>query len=808
MKHFPFFRLLFLFNRCFCCFERRIFVVISGCFILLISLQTVATGQASAPFKYSALRYQGDLSSLMVQEIDSFLMNQTHETALNREKLWKRDFSSESAFDRSILSQRALLRKILGVVDRRVSDPEMVLLSDDDLKPFQLKLDNCMIKAVQWQVLKGSPGLLAEGLLMEPNVKPKARVILLPDADTQPEALAGIGSSNGPGFGMAQRLADMGCEVLIPVLVSRQDSFSGNPQLKLYTNQPHREWIYRQGYEVGRHVIGYELQKIFSAIDWMDRRNRQDGDSVSIGIAGYGEGGELALYSAALDTRISSALVSGYFDAREDVWREPIYRNVFGLLRYFGDAEVAVMAWPRRLIIEQSKAPEISGPPMPVRGRSGAAPGRLKTPEFSVAKAEFDRAVSILPTAKVNLKWYANGGSTLNRPYSYEAIRSFTGGLNIDIPDSFSEISPMKSLSEKWVDTTMRQKRTVRGMQRVIQQEVILCEQTRENDFWELLEGKDTGEQSAVKSDLRNKFWDQIGRLPSPSMPINPRARLLHKGEKWTSYEVALDVWPEVFAWGILLIPNNLKPGMKYPVVVCQHGLEGVPMDVVTTDPKAENYHFYKGFASRLADQGYVVFAPCNLYRGGDKFRVLQRKANPIGLTLFSIIVGQHQRIVEWLKQLPFVDPARIGFYGLSYGGKTAMRVPAIVEGYSLSICSGDFNEWIRKCASTDYAFSYMYNGEYDMQEWDLGHTFSYAEMAALIAPRPFMVERGHFDGVAKDEWVGYEFAKVRRHYDLIGLPGRTRIEYFNGPHTVNGKGTFEFLDEFLKKVPYQHLGN
>ncbi len=26
---------------------------------------------------------------------------------------------------------------------------------------------------------------------------------------------------------------------------------------------------YRQGYEVGRHVIGYELQKIFAAIDWM-----------------------------------------------------------------------------------------------------------------------------------------------------------------------------------------------------------------------------------------------------------------------------------------------------------------------------------------------------------------------------------------------------------------------------------------------------------------------------------------------------------------------------------------------------------
>jgi hypothetical protein len=29
---------------------------------------------------------------------------------------------------------------------------------------------------------------------------------------------------------------------------------------------------------------------------------------------------------------------------------------------------------------------------------------------------------------------------------------------------------------------------------------------------------------------------------------------------------------------------------------------------------------------------------------------------------------------------LPFVDPDRIGFYGLSYGGKTAMRVPLFIE--------------------------------------------------------------------------------------------------------------------------------
>ena len=66
-----------------------------------------------------------------------------------------------------------------------------------------------------------------------------------------------------------------------------------------------------------------------------------------IGVTGYGEGGLLALYAAALDPRIDAALVSGYFDSRQNVWQEPIYRNVFGLLDQFGDAELASLVAPR-----------------------------------------------------------------------------------------------------------------------------------------------------------------------------------------------------------------------------------------------------------------------------------------------------------------------------------------------------------------------------------------------------------------------------------------------------------------------------
>jgi hypothetical protein len=243
-------------------------------------------------------------------------------------------------------------------------------------------------------------------------------------------------------------------------------------------------------------------------------------------------------------------------------------------------------------------------------------------------------------------------------------------------------------------------------------------------------------------------------------------------------------------------VPKDLKPGERRPVVVCQHGLEGRPQDVV--NPR-ESTPYYHSFGAQLADRGFIVYAPQNPYIGQDKFRVLQRKANPLGLSLFSFIVRQHERTLDWLATLPFVDADRIGFYGLSYGGKTAMRVPAILQRYALSICSGDFNEWIWKNARVDFPASYLFSGEYEMYEFNLGNTFNYAEMAALIAPRPFMVERGHHDGVGIDEWVAYEYAKVRRLYAGLKLPEHTAIEFFNRGHEINGKGTFEFLEEHLK---------
>ena len=68
-----------------------------------------------------------------------------------------------------------------------------------------------------------------------------------------------------------------------------------------------------------------------------------------------------------------------------------------------------------------------------------------------------------------------------------------------------------------------------------------------------------------------------------------------------------------------------------------------------TADPKIESV--YNSYAASLADRGFITYAPQNPYIGGDAFRVIQRKANPIKWSLFSLIIRQHERTLDWLAE-------------------------------------------------------------------------------------------------------------------------------------------------------------
>lgn len=733
------------------------------------------------------LTMRGDLSAQMVAGIDRFLDGQTEQVRRRREAAWTAPGTSPEARARFADQMREQLRRRLGMKDPRLPNPRFEHYSNEGRSSKIAEAEGITAWTVRWPVFDGVVG---EGILLEPRPSTRrAQVVAIPDANDSPESIAGLGAVRSSDDPFALRLARAGCRVLVVTLIDRACDFSGNEVIRRFTNQPHREWIYRQAFELGRTLIGLEVAKVQSAIDCFAALD----EKADVLVAGHGEGGRLALTSAALDTRVTGAWVSGSFGPRDRLWREPIDRNVFGQLLEFSDAEVGALIYPRELVVDARRpGPSVSGPPAPRPGRTGAAPGTLEP----IPREDVEREWAVMGKIVGDETW---ASLWISGPISTASVRreSARGVLA-----SALEEGRAPSTTRDWIDARAefdpkaRMRRQVGDLVTFLQARMRRASAIREERLRKAMADQPKG---ALGEEYRAALRDEvIGRFTIALEPPRPRTRLLGRRDGFTLHEVVLDVWPSVFAWGYLLIPDGIKEGERRAAVVCQHGLEGLPSDVVNEDPKTQAHRYYKGFAARLARKGFVVYAPHNPYRGEDRFRVLQRKANPIGRSLFSVIVAQHEQLLNWLGSLPMVDARRIGFYGLSYGGKTAMRVPALLPRYALSICSADFNDWIVKNVTVEDGHSYLFTGEYEMPEWNLGETYNYAEMAALIAPRPFMVERGHADGVAPDEWVAHEFAKVRRFYVQRGIGERAEIEFFDGPHTINGQGTFSFLSRWL----------
>ena len=737
-----------------------------------------------------ALTMEGDLAAQMVDGINKWLIRETNAVRERRSSYWQRDISSPAAYDKSISPNRDHLRRIIGATDRRAAGPRMIRETSTSSNLAVGRGAGYQVHSVRWPVFDD---VFAEGLLLEPDRPPIARIVAIPDADWSPEMLAGLEPGVDVRAQFARRLAERGCLVLVPTLIDRKDTWSGIPGVRM-TNQPHREWIYRMAFETGRHIIGYEVQAVLAAVDWFAQE--QTRYSVPTAVAGYGEGGMIALYSAAVDNRISATLVSGYFQPREQVWSEPIYRDVWSLLREFGDAEIASLIAPRALVVEAARTPEINGPPGATGERRGATPnGAIRTPAIDSVRSEAERARGFYANLNSAHFELVESDAGQGPPGSEKALNALLRQVGFDKPLSDTGGKP-ENLRPDY-DITARQKRQFKAWVDHTQN-LVRQSPTRRQEFWNRVDTSSAARWTETSQFYRNYIWNEvIGRMPDPSLPANARSRLIFDEPAYRGYEVVLDVWPDVFAEGILLVPKNIRPGERRPVVVCQHGLEGRPSDVA--DPRIDNAYYHQ-FAVRLAQEGFVTFAPQNPYIGQDRFRIIQRRGHPLKLALFSFILGQHQRILEWLSALPFIDASRIGFYGLSYGGKTAVRIPPLLPEYALSICSADFNEWVWKNTSVDSKYSYLLTNEYDMIEFDFANVVNYSDLGNLMAPRPFMVERGHDDGVAPDEWVAYEFARTLRFYDMdLKLPGHAEIEFFNGPHTINAEGTFRFSRRYLK---------
>ena len=387
---------------------------------------------------------------------------------------------SADTLEKTVAEKRTEFGRIIGAIDERkpVAALEFVSSTRDPFRVAATPTYN--VHAIRWPVLAGVEG---EGLLLRPKQAPIAHVIAVPDADWSPEMLAGLAPGLAPEQQFARRLVEQGCQVVVPVLIDRAHTWSGNPAIRM-TDQPHREFIYRMAFEMGRHVIGYEVQKLLGLVDYFSAQEAPE--DAPVAVFGYGEGGLLALCSGALDSRIAGVGVSGHYRNRRQLWQEPIYRNVWRLLRGFSDAELAGMIAPRPLIVEATPAPTISGlPPISnlerVSGRVGA-PGKIEPAPLEEVQAEVARAQPAYAAHDAaDSLVLVEPSATDPGPGSDAALTALLQGLGVES----SGAAPTTTLRDARgaFDPSARMQRQFNQIVTHVQQSLELAWRTRE-DFW------------------------------------------------------------------------------------------------------------------------------------------------------------------------------------------------------------------------------------------------------------------------------------------------------------------------------------
>lgn len=645
---------------------------------------------------------------------------------------------------------RQKFRELIRATDS-FSEPKPETAAISDFGPFTASL-------VHWPILRpgNAPSTVASAgsmvreygiLLAQKTSGLRPAVIVIPDANQSAADLCGLTTKLPADRQYARSFAARGFTVFVPFFVQRR-AFS-----EPWTND--RSWLFRLGFQTGQHLIGSEVQQVSSAARYL--LSLPNADRNRIGVAGIGQGGLIALYSAAVDEELRGALAIDYFDERERAYNEPEDRMIWNHLREFGDAQIADLIAPRPLWIE------------------GGGPG---------AKREFAQ----IRQSHAKLLTPGEGFTSMAASFGADEPKE-------NAPDQLMDAEECARIANAQFSQWQARYRNL----------AIEAYAVRET-AWQ----PDTSsiEQYRVWAKPKlEQYFDVIGRYPDAAGSFDARSVKVYDEADFTGYRLSVRLYDGVHAYGILLVPKNLRPGEKRPVVFTQHGLAGKPEDALGVVPNSAADAVYSRFGMRLAQRGYVVFAPMISTQTGAERDSVGRRAALVGQTTVGMELKKFGRTIDFLSTLPFVDAAKFGFYGLSYGGYTALWIGPGEPRFRVVISSGHFNDWDIKTSDPTQGTSFLfYPNNLDMFNFNLLNRFSHSEFGMLVAPRAFMIEVGDRDGVvvAPRRFADAEMERVIDLYRRLGIPERARIARFDGPHKVDGKEAFEFLDRWLEWSPRQ----
>ncbi|MBI4023745.1 MAG: hypothetical protein HY360_02125 [Verrucomicrobia bacterium] len=275
-----------------------------------------------------------------------------------------------------------------------------------------------------------------------------------------------------------------------------------------------------------------------------------------------------------------------------------------------------------------------------------------------------------------------------------------------------------------------------------------------------------------------------------------------------------LEILPRLETYGLELIPLPIE---KRPGLLVQHGYGGTPELVCGLTPGANGEDYsYRSLGIRAARHGFHVVSihhPSGygnldesvtslpgFEQNGRNYgkNRLHRMAIMGGGTLFGLDMMGASRGIDLLAKSPHVLPGKIGMYGLSQGGQSALFLPALDVRIQASVSSAYFNWRFPNLIGPHRALSFLDSQEEDKFFSEVISCFSDCDIVSLIAPRAFAVEAGQKDTSVDFEKSQMEFERAQVHYKKLGIPRQIEFIPHAEGHISATARAFEFLKENL----------
>lgn len=210
--------------------------------------------------------------------------------------------------------------------------------------------------------------------------------------------------------------------------------------------------------------------------------------------------------------------------------------------------------------------------------------------------------------------------------------------------------------------------------------------------------------------------------------------------------------------------PRDMEPGRQYPVIVDVYGGPGNQrVRKAWGGYPRGNEGFFRQY---LAQNGYIVFTLDNRGSGsrGVKFETALYQH------LGSVEVEDQVAGVNFLKTLPYVDPARIGVFGWSYGGYMAlMCMMQAPEVFAAGVSGAPVTDW--RLYDTHYTERFMGTP----QSNPFGYTKSSVMYYAEDLKAPLLIMHGMADDNVLFSHSTTLFKKLQglnQPFDVMTYPG------------------------------------